>query len=290
MGPAEREKRDWKETYQGILELLDNAFIEFIATTIALYSAVYVPHFTNDPFAQFFPGFAILVVYTTLKDEAYFCPDGSFMVTTVLLCGGAYTDANNGTVSDMFNKTNFKDVFVRWFGQVTAWVMVYYVLVMPHLETLSGSPFAQNLGKEVLYANEMIATAIECIGTAFCILPLMIPYTREDSNSGSGMGKKMVVEAFPSKRETRPPSAKHLFLAALQLAILHTVLERLFKSTMNPFSYSLHCEILAPHDQCDIHQFWMVCGAQGVGLAVACLYTFLYIPSGRVLEAIFKKE
>ena len=252
-------------------DLLDNAVIEFVATVIGLYGAIYTPHTDNDPLAQLIPGLAILVVFVGLKDQAYFCPDGSFMVTTVLLWAGAYTDAKG--------VTNRADVGVRWAAQALAFVVVYFALVRPHLGTLSGATFTQHLGGEMLHFNEFVATFIECTATAFCVMPLLVPIAATKASS----------RKFPAKTESVPPTAASVFLAGMSLAIVHMVMERLFRATMNPFAYAMHCEILSPSSLCSQTQFWTVCCTQLCALAAACAYAYMYMPPPKVLRIIFAR-
>jgi hypothetical protein len=290
--------------YRSTVGLFDNAFVEFLATIMSLYSCIYVPHIPNDSIAQFYPALAIITIYMTLKDHSYFPPDGSIMVTFILLCGGAYTDKNDGTKLDQLAKTRWADVFVRFFGQILAFVLVYTMVVVPNAAELTGTVMEQNLASNVVYTNEFLATVIEGIGVAFCIMPLLKPFddiedktdkyadVRDGQDNGRKEADKWDLDTFPSKAETRAPSTNHLFMMSLSVAILHIVLERLFSSTMNPFVYAMHCDIQATHSSasshaCDSGKFWSVCFTQLGGLLVAGLYCYLYIPDHRVFRVIF---
>ena len=275
-----------KTIYTIAFGLVNNAFIEFLASTILLYSAIYVPHFPDDPLAQLIPGVAIVAVMMTLKDRTYFCPDGSFMVTFVLLCAGAYTKANKGTtvrekLYAQFRATQKYDVLIRWFGQFMACVMVYCMMVVWRRDDLVTAPFHQHLGKSVLFVNEFLATAIECIATSFCIMPLLTPYVADQKKNNP---KYSVT--FASKEDTKPPANKNLFSAAISLAVLHIVLDRLFRTTMNPFVFYMHCEIMG--SGCLFNDYSWVYLAQGAGLLVAGLYSYNYLPPDRVLKSIFE--
>ena len=284
-------------SYESVLALLNNAFIEFLATTVLLYSAIYVPHFLNDPVAQLIPGVAIVAVMMALKDRMYFCPDGSFMITFTLLCAGAYTRANGGTtwrerlISQLeATKSQVPDVLIRIFGQLAACYLVYKVIVLKFREQLSDVPLHQvwehgntthvDLHVDVLCMNEFISTAIEYIAASFCIMPLLRPYKAENDKSNPNYK-----ETFASKTDTQPPSNKNLFNAAISMAIMHVVLERLFRTTMNPFVFYMHCEIMG-HD-CLFNDYWTVYVAQLGGLAVAGLYSYCYLPPAKVLSSIF---
>jgi len=237
----------------------------------------------------------------TLKDRTYFCPDGSFMITFTLLCAGAYTRATTGKtwserIWSQLNATRgqFPDVMIRIFGQLVACYLVYSVMVTKFRQEMSVVPYHQiwkhgnssttghdELNVDVLCMNEFISTAIEYIAASFCIMPLLRPYKAENDRADPNYK-----ETFASKTDTQPPSNKNLFNAAISMAIMHVVLDRLFRTTMNPFVFYMHCEIMG-HD-CLFDDYWPVYVAQFGGLAVAGLYSYCYLPPAKVLSSIFE--
>ena len=295
-----RSPPDATPLYETILALLNNAFIEFLATVVLLYSTIYVPHFVDDPLAQLIPGLAIVAVMMALKDRMYFCPDGSFMITFTLLCAGAYTKATEGkTWSERLwsqlkaTRGQLPDVMIRIFGQLVACCLVYNVMVQKFRHEMSAVPYHQiwrhgnstmvghdELNVDVLCMNEFISTAIEYIAASFCIMPLLRPYKNEATNRDPN-----AILTFSSKTETAPPTNKNLFNAAVSIAVMHVVLDRLFRTTMNPFVFYMHCEIMG-HD-CLFDDYWPVYAAQLGGLAVAGLYSYFYLPPPKVLSSIF---
>jgi hypothetical protein len=293
-------------SYENALALLNNAFIEFLATTVLLYSTIYVPHFMDDPLAQLIPGLAIVAMMMTLKDRMYFCPDGSFMITLTLLCAGAYTRATEGKtwrerISSQWGATygQLPDVMVRIVGQMAACYLVYNVMVVKFRQDMGSVPYHQiwkhgnsthhtDLNVDILCMNEFISTAIEYIAASFCIMPLLRPYMdKRDSNTQTVKDENIIV-TFSSKTDTAPPTNKNLFNAAISIAIMHVVLDRLFRTTMNPFVFYMHCEIMG--QDCLFGDYWTVYVAQLGGLAVAGLYSYCYLPKPEVLSAIFESK
>ena len=270
-----------------IKDLFDNAFIEFLAALILLSSAIYEPHMQGDILAQLVSGAAIVVVMMTLKDKNYFCPDGSFMVTVVLMCAGAYTGANKGVTwrekviaQAKATLQHLPDIFVRWTGQILAFIVLYYGVVQPRRNSLKDAPFEQIMGESLEITNEFLATMMECVGTAFCIMPLLRPDgDARDPNYEN---------AFASKTDTDPPTNKRLYVAATSLGLLRIVLERLFRTTMNPFAFVLQCEIIG--QECSHDKQTAVIGAQFCGLFVAGVYSYMYLPTPKVMSKIFKND
>ena len=280
------EKPKTIRVLERISALLNNAFIEFLATTILLYASVYVPHFVNDPLAQLIPGVAIVAVMMTLKDCTYFCPDGSFMVTITLLCAGAYTKANIGEgtfrdrINEQLNKTQVYDVLIRLFGQGMACVMMYFGVVRSYREALHEVPYHQIVNSDTVCLNEFLSTAVECIATSFCIMPLLRPDSVENKASNPSYSV-----TFAAKVDTSPPRNRDLFNAAVSLAVMHVVLDRLFRATMNPFVFFMHCEIMG--HECQLSEYYKVYLAQVAGLLVAGVYSYNYLPPQKVIASVF---
>jgi hypothetical protein len=310
----ESKKESWSDAIVGGL---NNAFIELVATFLLLFGSIYEPHFSPDMLAQLIPGAAILVVIMALKDKNYFCPDGSPMVTLVLLCAGAYTGPNRGkggwdTVYNQLKSTQVVDVFMRLLGQTLAFVVVYTAVVQHHRGELVNTPFHQAMGLKVQMINEFAATLISCLSVAYCIMPLMKPdadtrpLTNGNAIGDNASSKKNDLSAnddgansmslddptkyntFASKKDVVPPKNKLLFSAAIVLAITQIVLERVLRATANPFVYALHCKILSS-DQCDGNQAFYVISCQFAGLLVAGMYSYFYMPPARVMALILKE-
>jgi hypothetical protein len=260
-----------------LLRLLNHFIIEFLASALLMYSSVYVPENGHDFMKQYVSSVAILAVMLTIKDKAYFCPDGTFMTTAVLAFSGAYTDRKK--------KTDFMDISVRVLGQVLGWVTVCFVIVGQNKSLfIYGAPgyyysadgVTENAIVNVSWFtvfNEFLATVVECIAISFMVMPLLNAY---ETSSGGDAG-------FMSKEEATPPKNKNLLFAAASLGVLHYVLERLFRSTMNPFVFIMHQYM---KNSSDFGFIASVVGVQLLALVCACLYCYFLLPSQKVMETI----
>ena len=263
IAPAEDDTWKW----------LNHFIIEFVASVVLTVSSVYVPEEGNDYMKQYVSSIAILAVMLTVKDKAYFCPDGTPMTTVVLAMSGAYTNIDKHT--DKY------DIGVRIIGQVAGWAVVCFYLVgtnkelfaygLPGLNHRIGtSAVFVGVGEFVVVFNEFIATFIECVAISFMVMPLLKSYA-----PASG------VDGFQSKGEAMPPKNKDLCFAAVSLAILHYVLERLFRTTMNPLAYIMHRYSTSFDNPALVAA---VVAVQLLALSLASLYCFYLLPSPRVFE------
>jgi hypothetical protein len=94
------------------------------------------------------------------------------------------------------------------------------------------------------------------------------------------------VNAFAQKADMDPPSPKHLYLVAVTLGMLRVVIERIFRATSNPFAFILQCEIIGEKHCSDEVQEWVI-GLQCLGLFVAGLYAYFYLPPPKVMSKIY---
>lgn len=260
----------------GTERLLNHFIIEFIASVVLVFSCVYVPEEGADFMKQYVSSLSILAVMLTVKDKLYFCPDGTPMATIVLAMSGAYTDKEK--------KTDWVDIIVRVSAQLVGWVVVCFVVVGMNKElfvnglsaftyTTRASNAPIRINKVFIIFNEFIATFIECVAISFMVMPLLKAYT----STTDGVG------GFQSKGEARPPKNKDLWFAAISLSILHYILERLFRATMNPLVYFMN-GYLTNFD--DVGHFSGVVLIQLAALGFACLYCYYLLPSPRVFEHV----
>ena len=137
--------------------------------------------------------------------------------------------------------------------------------------------FEQFLPRTNVIFNEMIATTIEAMASAFVIIPLLRSASTVYTN------------AVAAKEDATPPSNKDLFNAATSLGILHFVLERLFRATMNPVLFGMQCILMGEHE-CPSDHMWSVIVAQLGGITIACAYVYTFIPDGEVLKWILEPK
>ena len=259
------------------LYLFNNFCLEFVAAMVLVYSCMYVPLLTSDPMAQYVPAIAIMAVIMNLKDHSYFCPDGSPMTTVVLLASGAYTRKNDGFIfSDkgQIYSTLWYDVLVRLLGQIMAYIVAHLSIFGPNIHQFDKVPVTELLPQNLSLFNETLATFVECVAIAFVIMPLLIP---KDSASG--------YTTYAAKVDITPPKNTTLALAAASLALIHYVLERIFRTTMNPFIFYMHCYTMG-EEACSTSHLTGVMACQIVGLLVACLYCWSFIPPPQTLNKV----
>jgi glycerol uptake facilitator-like aquaporin len=253
------------------VRFLNHFIVEFIASVILMYSSVYVPEDGNDFMKQYVSSIAIFIVILAVKDKAYFCPDGTPMTTAVLAASGAYTDINK--------RTDWVDICVRVSGQLVGWAVVCFCIVGFNKEIFAFSvpEYKHNVGGAKMQVwftvfNELIATFVECVAISYMIMPLLNSYADVDSPPG-----------FQSKQEAMPPNNNDLGFASASIAMLHYVLERLFRTTMNPFVYIMYRHITNFDDAALIVTIVV---AQSLALGLACTYCYFLLPSQRVFDHI----
>ena len=235
-GKAGRSANSIGVANKDISRLFNHAIVELVASMALMYSCVYVPEDGGDFMKQYVSSLTIFAVMLAVKDKAYFCPDGTPVATVVLTVSGAYTDRDL--------HTDWPDIFTRVAGQLVGWGIVCFGIVgtnrsifsysIPEFKHNSGETQVE-LNKQLIAFNEFIATFIECVAISFMVMPLLDTYAVTGSGT-SGSGD----ETFQSKSEAMPPKNKNLFFSALSLAVLHYVLERIFRTTMNPFVYWMY--------------------------------------------------
>ena len=231
-----------------------------MASTLLLYSVIYISeNQQNDFFKQYVTSLTITALMLTLKDVNYICPDGNPTVTIILLAGGAYTPSGN--------KPDWADVSSRLLGQAVGFGLVYAVMLSGDNNLLKPSLPEYTAPFYAHVINQGLATTIECVATAFAILPLL-----KASVDGSG---------FNAKSQAAVPTNKNLWFAAVSLGLIHYVLERGFRASMNPLTEFLFIII-----QYDGGVGWWVVLSQFVGLAIGCGYVATNIPTEKIMQAI----
>jgi hypothetical protein len=278
-----------------VVYLFNNFCLEFVATMLLVYSCMYVPHaaveadhnnLANatasghataafDPLAQWVPAIAIVAMMLCLKDHSYFCPDGSSMTTIVLLAAGAYTRKNDGYIlsdNGQIYNTLWYDVIARLLGQILAYIVAHLTIFGPNIHTFDSVPIHELLPRDISIFNETLATFIECVAMGFIIMPLLVPAV-------SGY------KTYAAKVDIAPPKNKKLALAAVSLAVIHYTLERIFRTTMHPFIFYMHCYTMDEEACSDTH-LYTVMACQGVGLLAACAYCWSFIPPPQTLKSV----
>ena len=270
---------DTIETVNTKANLANYFILELVASVLLLFSCLYVPEFENDFLKQYVSSLTITAVIMTMKDKRYFCPDGTFMVSTIMLFSGAY---------DVGNTRNYVEYSVRIFGQFVGFVIVITGFVLFNKDItkngimtftyISTNTTLSNTFRPELRANnritlELFGTFIEAISVSFALMPLLkVPPEINDDTR------------FTTKSESHPPKNKDLWYAAVGLGLIHYVLERVFRVTMNPFVTFLYLSTGGLEGGTDF--VWGSVASQCVGLFLACMYCRYFKPSATVLRSL----
>jgi glycerol uptake facilitator-like aquaporin len=244
--------------------------LEFFASMVLMFSGIYVPEYESDFLRQFVSSAAIVAVIVGMKDRRYFCPDGTCMVTLVMIASGAYNDATG---------YHFAEIACRLFGQALGFIAIYYGFAstnVPFMKegTLSFSHQSLNINdtslSKIHEVNrsfcEAVGTFVEGIAVSFALMPLLRVRSQRE-NIG------LMTDRSVAKSEALPPRTKDLWYAAICLGLVHYVLERVFRAAMNPCITLMHAML---ENNGDV--YYRLIG-QAVGLLFACLYCFNFRPN-----------
>jgi hypothetical protein len=204
---------------------------------------------------------------------------------------GAYTTREK--VTDVY------DIVVRILGQLIGWAVVCFAVVGPNKDFFvfglpgfkhrpTGSSDDVGMNEWFFVFNEFVATFIEGVAISFMIMPLLKSYPHstkgvDGSQSNEEAKPPKHKDGFQSKEEAKPPKNKDLWFAAISLSILHYVLERLFRTTMNPFVYIMY-RFLTNFD--NTGHIVAVVLIQLLALFLSCIYCYFLLPSHRVFDHV----
>ena len=93
------------------------ALIEFLASLFLVFSTIYVPDKESDILKQYVSSAAIIAVMVGFKDRRYFFPDGTVMVSAVLVCSGVYNARNGFHVAE---------ISMRLVGQIAGFLVIFF--------------------------------------------------------------------------------------------------------------------------------------------------------------------
>ena len=255
--------------------------VEFLASMLLTFSAIYVPETGGDLMAQYVPSLTIIAVIVTLKDRRYFCPDGTPMVSAVMFSAGAYR-CKGGMA--------YTELFFRVLGQCIGVVPVFagYVYFnrslfkhgtiefgyIPRDDSILPIP-SDSMSEVLRIISESVATSIECVAVPYSLVPLLRVRKRRD---GGGV-------AILSKPSSLPPRNTDLWFAAAGLGLIHYALQRVFRATMNPFVTSMHIVAAGAADTLFLRLFGHV-----IGLAFACVYCHWFEPLKVFSDSVYGAE
>jgi len=229
--------------------VLDNVFIEFLASLFIVTSAVMYAGVKArpedalfpDPWTQLITAGVLCAAMLCLKDGDGFFPDTTPTVTAMLWCVGGYD--------------NWIQPCARMVGQcgglgIAVWM--FHGVRVPAFVPM-GRTHAE------LFVFEMMGTAIEHMGAVYLFIP-MLP--------ALGHGRVRPKHHY----ETEPPQLGEVMHASVAFAGIHWTLRLCFLSEMNP--------LVTVTRACVWGQGWdeamMMLWGQGVGVLVALIYIAKY--------------
>jgi hypothetical protein len=213
---------------------------------------------------QFVPALVLGLVLLCLKDEDYFFPDASHTVTLVVWAIGGYH--------------TWSQPCARLLGQTVGLAVSWWICstaTLPHIVIHVQHPLS------IVFALELIGTALEHMAVVYVILPLLPP----DSSHGSNF--KFPKVKAKSHQDSAAPSNESVMHAAITFTGVHFCLWRAFNVEMNPsitlliaYIRQMQSETLPSNDHSAApwtHATMAIWG-QVVGITVCILYTILYVP------------
>jgi len=251
------------------LMMANLAVIEFLASLFLVFSTIYVPDSDSDILKQYVSSAAIIAVMVGFKDRRYFFPDGTIMVTAVLVCSGVYNAPNGFHVAE---------ISMRLVGQIAGFLVIFFgvAYVNPYMfkygavkfEYVSSSGSVMAINEINRAYCELVGTFVEGIVVSFAVVPLIKPDPQRSI-------------AFIVKPEALPPKIKDLWYAAFCVGLVHYVLERVFRVTMNPFITIMHAWL----ENNPLAYFRLL--GQFAGLIFACLYCYYFRPTPSVYKVLY---
>ena len=206
--------------------------VEFAASMLLSLASIYVSETEDDLMKQYVPSLALVAVLVMLKDGRRFCPDGTPMISMTMACSGAYGRGD---------ETCYAEVVIRMGCQVVGIIVVFFGFMFPNQSlykhapiefgfvsrdnlTVEASKDSMSEANRVLF--ELFAMSVECVAVPYALMPLL----RQPNDP----------KVIPSKATAPVPRRKDLWFAAVGLGLLHYILQRVCRTTMNPFTTVMH--------------------------------------------------
>ena len=255
--------------------LVDNFIIELISSILVCLSVIFSWDWNGDNFAlQFIPGICLGLIMLCIKDEDYFFPDGSPMVTLMVWLMGGYFSWVQSVVRIMAHCVGFA---------ISLWICTS--------APIPKMIYHRQYSNAVYFAMEALTTSIEHIAIVYVVMPLLPP-----SN------KKGTTFLFPpvkpkSHPDTMAPSNSVVMNSAIIFSVIHWVFWQMLSCEMNPSvlllltylrvfqtgkGYNLNDYANNPNQINSANDHWnyglMGVWGQCVGLFVSLLYAYFFIP------------
>jgi len=263
--------------------LVDNMIVEMLASLLVSLATVLCWTTSNADTLQFVPSLVLGLVLICIKDEDYFFPDTSPTVTLVLWILGGYT---------------WIHVLARVVGQLLGFAIALWICLYATVPPLV---YRVEHTTTVVFALELIGTALEHMAVVYVILPLLPPahhhkqayyHPPMPSSSASPAAaaapstsaylRKVKPKSHP---ESKAPSNPVVLHAAIAFSGLHWCLSRGFCIEMTPIATALVAILRAQslHEPfASIEVVWTTAAvslwAQAVGVLLCVAYVALFAP------------
>ena len=265
--------------------MVDNLCIEMFSSTVINLTSIFGYDFKGDNFAlQFTPALITGLVMMGLKDEDYYFPDASPLVTLLMWAIGGYSSWVQAAFRLMGH-------FI-WF-LISLWICTKAVLPKLIIHgTLQPAI--------IVFALEAIMTAVLHLSVVYVVVPLLpSPSSPSPSNFTNNNHRNEYVWTFnrvrhKSHKENTPPSNKLIAHASITFLLIYWCMWRTFETEMNPsttiiMAYVRDKQRSAYNSTVDTfkHNYdgvdiWGRCTialwGQFVGLLMCTTYTLLFIP------------
>ena len=139
--------------------LVDNCVIELLASLFLNLTTLFCWNSESDTSIMLIPGISMGLIMLCLKDEDYFFPDGSPMVTLVLWVLGGYS---------------WLHMAARLIGQCAGFALAVWICsnsVLPDLACKS----MRHATPLLVFVLEMIGTTLEHMAVVYVVMPLLPP-------------------------------------------------------------------------------------------------------------------
>lgn len=256
--------------------MVDNFCIEVLSSTVINLTSIFCYDYSGDNFPfQFIPALIVGLLMMGLKDEDYYFPDASPLVTLLMWAIGGYS--------------SWIQAAARLAGHLVGFFLSFWICNVAILPKLVIHHVLQPAS--MLFTLEAIMTCVEHLAVVYVIVPLL-PSPGPNSNSIAWSFSRV---RNKNHRENTPPSNKLIMHAAFVFVLIHWCMWRTFETEINPSTVILMAYIrdkqrsIYTNATLDgfSHKYagvdiWGRCAmslwGEMVGLGVCIVYTLLFIP------------
>ena len=271
---AQQQKQEEQSGFKW-RSMIDNLCIEVFSSTVINLTSIFGYDYSGDNFAlQFTPALIVGLLMMGLKDEDYYFPDASPLVTLLMWAIGGYS--------------SWMQAASRLAGHTLGFFISLWICSRATLPKLIVQHVLQPTS--IIFALEAIMTLVEHLAVVYVIVPLL----PAPSSSNGSVSWSFSRVRHKSHRENTPPSNKLIMHAAFVFVLIHWCMWRTFETEMNPstavlMAYVREKQRSAYNSTVDAfkHKYdgvdiWGRCTVQVwgqlVGLLACVIYTLLFIP------------